>query len=914
MRKTRLSAIFFILLAVFVLVWDAEGLEVGSCICNIGLLCDCESEESADADGEMGCGLAYPITDTFGNDEYCEISNKNDLGGNWWITDDTNDLNWVWTIPLVQRGAIRASVCQSACSNSCTECDACLSCGMIDCTAPYSCDNSGSDCSDKCDFDVFPTCNPQGHKVVARVGKCPTTSNYMARFPGVNPDGLYCSVGVDTPFDLTSGEWFVGGRWDASGSGGSGKCISCSGKKEDRYYGTGGAAIPTISNEHVDGKTDGEFDKCESACGADVACDEVADGGPCIIGEPCMGGFECGDSVPAGTLDTCTNCMCDVSGCGPADDCDEDSDCTPLTCNTATCMCSGCGDGVRHFVLEECDPGNSLTGILPDLGSCTGLSLDTITPKKCLGDAADPPLPDPTDECKCQNCGDGIVNGYEGCDVGSGGIPAVPCANPADACVECKCVPTVPAGVDPCSFVGYSPPTPHETTTIAYGASQKSSGGIITYFEKCCGTPADCDGVHVEIQLPWGGIESPETLWRWDGVQSDKTYTDGIDEYRVLAIDVQDDCSSVTVETWCENAPPNENCANDTDDDLDGDIDCQDLDCPDLGCGQCTIDECIDVPGEESLWGSTCTSWPACQYDWACRTDPGIPDMSGVIPNAYPCSTNGECVTRTGDGASTCILLSPMPAALPDCHCIVPETGHCSDLIDNDFDGCVDGEDSDCTGVENRFGDDNYCLNGSDDDCDGKIDCADPDCNHLKPDCNRCQDTLCSAATAWKFDCQTKPGMNCSTDGECWQTTKWCNLQTCNCEVPPPELVSKWVLGDMACKIIVLLQGIAAGIAVLVIVYAGFKWIGSGITDPVARTEAADMIKAVFIGLIIIIIALQFINYMFGNELGTISCPVEVSWHNMVIICDTPYMCGEADGVCPEHFGVICDDIIDPNC
>ena len=89
---------------------------------------------------------------------------------------------------------------------------------------------------------------------------------------------------------------------------------------------------------------------------------------------------------------------------------------------------------------------------------------------------------------------------------------------------------------------------------------------------------------------------------------------------------------------------------------------------------------------------------------------------------------------------------------------------------------------------------------------------------------------------------------------------------------------------------------------------------GSGVTDPVARHEAADMIKAVFVGLVIIIVALQFINYMFGNELGTISCPTNVSWHNMIIICGTPYMChSPADGVCPQDFGVLCD-VHDPDC
>jgi len=57
-----------------------------------------------------------------------------------------------------------------------------------------------------------------------------------------------------------------------------------------------------------------------------------------------------------------------------------------------------------------------------------------------------------------------------------------------------------------------------------------------------------------------------------------------------------------------------------------------------------------------------------------------------------------------------------------------PET-NCTNGLDDDCDGLVDGADPDCQstcGLE-------QCWNGVDDDCDGLIDLADPDCGVLLP-------------------------------------------------------------------------------------------------------------------------------------------------------------------------------------
>ncbi|HCP45786.1 MAG TPA: hypothetical protein DIU15_07080, partial [Deltaproteobacteria bacterium] len=64
----------------------------------------------------------------------------------------------------------------------------------------------------------------------------------------------------------------------------------------------------------------------------------------------------------------------------------------------------------------------------------------------------------------------------------------------------------------------------------------------------------------------------------------------------------------------------------------------------------------------------------------------------------------------------------------------------CGNWVDDDGDGDVDCDDSECLG-------DPYCVfelcgNGFDDDADGLIDCLDSDCADA-PDCGNCHDDGC---------------------------------------------------------------------------------------------------------------------------------------------------------------------------
>ena len=56
---------------------------------------------------------------------------------------------------------------------------------------------------------------------------------------------------------------------------------------------------------------------------------------------------------------------------------------------------------------------------------------------------------------------------------------------------------------------------------------------------------------------------------------------------------------------------------------------------------------------------------------------------------------------------------------------VLPENTYpngCTNLIDDDGDGCIDGADSDCGGKETD------CIDDRDNDCDSLIDTDDPDC------------------------------------------------------------------------------------------------------------------------------------------------------------------------------------------
>lgn len=83
----------------------------------------------------------------------------------------------------------------------------------------------------------------------------------------------------------------------------------------------------------------------------------------------------------------------------------------------------------------------------------------------------------------------------------------------------------------------------------------------------------------------------------------------------------------------------------------------------------------------------------------------------------------------------------------------------------------------------------------------------------------------------------------------------------------------KTTVENAVCAILRIFQALAAGVAALMIIMHGVKWMTS--EDPAGRKAAKDMITHVFVAMIIIIIAVQFVNYLVtGTGIAEFtSCP-----------------------------------------
>ncbi len=123
------------------------------------------------------------------------------------------------------------------------------------------------------------------------LGKC-----RVEGFP-MGDNGQSCTARDGCLSWFTCNNWAGYGVWDAYES----QCVTCNGKKENRILGNGSNVYAGCGSE--DGNAgDG---KCESACGADPACDEVSDGGYCKSGKACSN-----DTCTGAEL--CTGCTCRV--------------------------------------------------------------------------------------------------------------------------------------------------------------------------------------------------------------------------------------------------------------------------------------------------------------------------------------------------------------------------------------------------------------------------------------------------------------------------------------------------------------------------------------------------------------------------------------------------------------------------
>ena len=151
-------------------------------------------------------------------------------------------------------------------------------------------------------------------------------------------------------------------------------------------------------------------------------------------------------------------------------------------------------------------------------------------------------------------------------------------------------------------------------------------------------------------------------------------------------------------------------CDDAVDDDGDGDLDCDDADC-DLattdGGGACVNEEdlALYVDFDANREWNKCV--PTCLTDVKCNTD-CLRDNTGMTRPCSKCFAEMvECFI--GNCAAACVVQPPLPecAECVDAACgddyaecfgdlvCKYETG-CRDTFDNDGDGHIDAEDSDC--------------------------------------------------------------------------------------------------------------------------------------------------------------------------------------------------------------------------
>lgn len=165
--------------------------------------------------------------------------------------------------------------------------------------------------------------------------------------------------------------------------------------------------------------------------------------------------------------------------------------------------------------------------------------------------------------------------------------------------------------------------------------------------------------------------------------------------------------------------------------------------------------------------------------------------------------------------------------------------------------------------------------------CDEKCDCinapADCDINNKPSYEPNCEWLYCDTTSSQpKWETKNIPGVGCSSDADCGKG-EYCDTSRCSCFpiVREPGDAIKCNVNRF-CEFVRLLQAIAAGLATLLLVFAGVKWIFSGIEEPETREEAKSMVKNVLIGLVIVVTALELVNYVFGQPLGAISCSPSV--------------------------------------
>jgi hypothetical protein len=209
-------------------------------------------------------------------------------------------------------------------------------------------------------------------------------------------------------------------------------------------------------------------------------------------------------------------------------------------------------------------------------------------------------------------------------------------------------------------------------------------------------------------------------------------------------------------------------CDNGTDDDGDGDADCADADCAAFEaclCGNGVLDSGEECDGA-AFGGKTCESLGYASGILACTNACELNESGCVYPpedcdNGTDDDHDGDADCDDGDCAEAAVCLCGNGVLDDGENCDGTELGEAScrtldfeagDLACND--DCT-FDTSDCRLVED-------CADGQDDDGDGDVDCQDSECQEA-PNCNVCGDDRADPGEA--CDGTDLKGQTCETKG-----------------------------------------------------------------------------------------------------------------------------------------------------
>lgn len=252
------------------------------------------------------------------------------------------------------------------------------------------------------------------------------------------------------------------------------------------------------------------------------------------------------------------------------------------------------------------------------------------------------------------------------------------------------------------------------------------------------------------------------------GQEESLTFTmDGSEKY--IVIETYQNAGGYTLQLTCENEQPvPEDCNNNTDDDRDGRIDCDDPDC--AGTAACPLppEDCAngiddDGDGRADCADADCFAQSACRnavedctngidddYDsFADCADADCLGHPGCAPDMAENCTNGK--DDDNDGYADCT--DPLCRTVAACH---PGLENCTNGTDDDGDGRVDCSDADCQTFASCAGWAENCYNGIDDDGDGRTDCDDPKCASF---------TACLMTAPWNKEYGKDDGCSCRAAG-----------------------------------------------------------------------------------------------------------------------------------------------------